>query len=69
MTSNQKKYREAENALTAHLVAFGTCNKTETGRMLACRALLAARKYRDRAQAKWLVRHCSFITGGMPRKH
>jgi hypothetical protein len=68
MTLNERKYRNAENNLIAHLVAFGSHNNAETGRMLASRALRAARKYRDRAQAKWLVRHCSFITGGLPQK-
>ena len=63
-----QKYRHAENCLIAHVVAFGTCNNTEVGRMLASRALRAARKYRGRDQAKWLVRHCSFVTGGLPRK-
>jgi len=68
MTTNEKKYRYAENALIAHLVAFGAHRNTTTGRHLAGRALRAARKYRGREQAKWLKRHCSFITGCLPQK-
>jgi hypothetical protein len=67
MTTNEK-YRHAENALIAHLVAFGAHNNAVKGRLLASRALIAARKYRGREQAKWLKRHCSFITGCLPQK-
>jgi hypothetical protein len=67
MTMTQK-YRHAENALIAHLVAFGAHNNAAKGRLLASRALRAARKYRGRDQARWLKRHCSFITGCLPQK-
>jgi hypothetical protein len=67
MTTHER-YRHAENALIAHLVAFGAHNNAAKGRLPASRALRAARKYRGRDQAKWLKRHCSFITGCLPQK-
>jgi len=66
--TTKEKYRYAENALISHLVAFGAHNNATKGRLLASRALRAARKYCGREQAKWLKRHCSFITGCLPQK-
>jgi len=64
--SGAEIYRAAENSLIAHLVAFGSHNNAKRGRKLAAVALRAARKHRGREQARWLVRHCSFITGQLP---